>query len=239
MFDEIQTAYRKLEELDHLKTEFISIAAHELRAPLAVILTYAELLEAEATGQVQQHLSQVTDGALQLKSVIDEMISLREIDTGEAEVHITDVVISTCIDNALDNLRMLALGKQQNLVVDAPADLPVARGDERLVFMILSNLLSNAIKFTPDGGTITVTARADDEKVTITVHDTGKGIPQDELERIFERFYQVENSLRRRHGGIGLGLALAREMAKLVHGRIEVQSTVGQGSSFALVLPHG
>jgi signal transduction histidine kinase len=237
MFQEIQTAYQKLAELDHLKSEFISIAAHELRSPLAVVLTYAALLEAEATGKMRQHLGQVTLASMQLKSIIDEMISLREIDTGQAQVTLGEVVVAETVEHVLEDLRLLASRKHQDIQVQIPPDLPAARSDPRLVFLILSNLLSNAIKFTPEQGSITITAQSDDSRVIATIHDTGVGIPAAELERIFQRFYQVEDSLRRKHGGIGLGLAIAREMADLIGAQIEVASTEGEGSAFSLVLP--
>ena len=237
LFQEIQTAYKKLAELDHLKSEFISIAAHELRSPLAVVLTYAALLEAEATGQMRQHLGQVTQAGMQLKSIIDEMISLREIDTGEAQVTISNVIIAETVTGVLEDLGLLASRKHQQVQVQIPPDLPPARGDPRLVFLILSNLLSNAIKFTPEQGSITVTARSDEGRVVVAIHDTGVGIPEAELERIFQRFYQVEDSLRRKHGGIGLGLAIAREMADLIGAKIEVVSKEGEGSVFSLILP--
>ncbi len=237
MFREIQTAYDKLAELDHLKSEFIGIAAHELRAPLAIVLTYASLLEDEVTGQMRDHLEQVTDAALQLKSIIDEMISLHEIDSGEAEASQQQVSIAHAVEETLHNLALLASHKQQRIVVEIAPDLPAAHADERLVSLILNNLLSNAIKFTPDRGTITISACEDNDRILTSVRDTGIGIPAPELERIFERFYQVEGSLRRRHGGIGLGLSIAREMAQLMNGQIEVTSQEGKGSEFLLILP--
>jgi len=237
LFQEIQTAYQKLAELDHLKSEFISIAAHELRSPLAVVLTYAALLEAEATGQMRQHLGQVTLAAMQLKSIIDEMVSLREIDTGQAQVALSDVAIAETVARVLEDLNLLASRKHQHVDIQIPTDLPLARGDPRLVFLILSNLLSNAIKFTPEEGSITISAHSEEGRVVTTIRDTGVGIPEAELERIFQRFYQVEDSLRRKHGGIGLGLAIAREMANLVGGKIEVASKEGEGSAFSLSLP--
>lgn len=237
MFREIQTAYDKLSELDHLKSEFIGIAAHELRAPLTIVLTYAALLEDEVTGETREHLDQVTDAALQLKSIIDEMISLREIDTGQAEVALRPISIAQVVEAALANLAPLASSKRQRVAVEIAPDLPAALADERLVSLILNNLLSNAIKFTPDRGAITVSACADERHVSTSVRDTGIGIAPHELERIFERFYQVEGSLRRRHSGIGLGLPIAREMAELMHGQIEVSSLEGAGSEFMLILP--
>lgn len=237
LFREIQDAYQRLAELDRLKSEFISIASHELRSPLAVILAYAALLEEESTGAMREHLDQVVQAAMQLKSIIDEMVSLRRLDAQEARVVIVALDVESVVMSVLVELRPLAEGKRQRLVVDLPEGLPRVKADQQVLQLILGNLLSNAIKFTPEEGLIHISARSDDERVVISVRDTGIGIPEEELPRIFERFYQVGDSLRRRHGGIGLGLAIAREMAELIDGQISVASEVGRGSTFSLSLP--
>ena len=236
MFREIQDAYERLEELDRLKSEFISIASHELRAPLTVLLAYATLLEAQAPGSMREHLDQVVDSAMQLKTIIDDMISLQRIDTGETQMTLTDVDVTSALDRALDDLQPLANSKDQ--VIDVgPIPQGSVRADEQMLDLILSNLLSNAIKFTPEGGGISVRAEESEQEITIVFNDTGIGIPEDELKRIFDRFYQVEGALRREHGGIGLGLAIAREMVELMDGHIWAESAVGEGSTFYLSLP--
>jgi len=236
MFREIQDAYERLAELDYLKSEFINIAAHELRSPLAVVLAYATLLEEEATGPMREHLAQVVQAAMQLKSIIDEMVSLQRIDTGQEPIRMTDVDTAAVAAAALDELRLLAERRRHHVTLDFPPDLPTARADEQLLHLILGSLLSNALKFTPEEGSIRVSGNYDDDYVTIAVSDTGVGIAPEELDRIFQRFYQVEDSLRRKHGGIGLGLAIAREMAELIGGTIGVESEVSKGSTFYLTL---
>ncbi len=236
LFREIQEAYQRLSELDHLKGEFISIASHELRSPLAVVLAYATLLEEEAIGPMREHLGQVVQAAMQLKSIIDEMVSLRHIDTGEAQVHIAPVETAPVDGEGLYDLRLLSARKNQKIELDLE-DLPLVLADRQVYHLILSNLISNAIKFTPDEGRIRIAGQVDGGQIVIAISDTGVGIPEDELGRIFERFYQVEDSLRRQHGGIGLGLAIAREMAELIGGRIWAVSKVDCGSTFYLSLP--
>ncbi len=237
LFGEIQEAYRRLAELDYLKSEFISIAAHELRSPLAVVLSYATLLEEEAEGPMREHLRQIVQAATKLKRIVDEMVSLRQIDTGNIPVQIAPVDVAQVVRTVLEDLRLLAERKRQQVHVELPADLPPVQTDRQLLRIILNNLVSNAIKFTPEGGTIRLGAALAGQQLTISVADTGVGIPAEELERIFERFYQVEDSLRRTHGGIGLGLSVAREMAELLGGRIWAESQVGRGSTFFLALP--
>lgn len=236
LFREIQNAYDRLSELDHLKSEFLNIAAHELRSPLAVVLAYATLLEDETTGQMRQHLGQVVQASMQLKSIIDAMVSLQHIDTGQARVAMTDVDLAAAVADVLDDVQLLVHRKDLRVDVRLPEDTPPVWGDAQVVRLILGSLLSNAIKFTPPQGTIAVAAEEDGDRVAVHVTDTGIGIPEEEQERIFERFYQVEASLRRKHGGIGLGLAIAREMAGLIRGEITVDSEVEEGSTFSLRL---
>lgn len=237
LFQETQDAYRRLAELDHLKSEFISIAAHELRAPLAVLLAYAGILETEASGEMREYLAQVVDSAMQLKSIIDEMVSLQRIDSSQAQVKLTSVDVAQVVDAILGELGPLGDRKKLDITIDLPSDLGPVRADDQVLRLILSNLLSNAIKFTPEQGAVRISARVEEQSVIIAVSDTGIGIPKEELERIFDRFYQVEDSLRREHGGIGLGLAIAREMADLIDGRVWVESEVEHGSTFYVSLP--
>jgi len=236
LFAEIQTAYNRLTELDHLKSEFISIASHELRSPLAVVLSYATLLEDEAHGPMREHLGQVVQSAMQLKSIIDEMVSLRRIDTGNSQVEIVPLDLASVVERVLADLRLLAERKSQEVRIELDG-APAVRADAQVLHLILSNLISNAIKFTEERGLIHIYATEDDGEVTLAIRDTGIGIPAGELERIFHRFYQIEDSLRRTHEGIGLGLAIASEMAELISGHISVESEVGKGSIFYLRLP--
>jgi signal transduction histidine kinase len=237
LFQESQDAYRRLAELDHLKSEFISIASHELRTPLTVLLAYATLSEAEASGPIRDHLQKVHASAMQLKAIIDEMVSLRRIDTGEAQVHISDVAIAATVSDVVLEFAPMANQKGIELHTEIADERIIARADEQVVRLILSKLLSNAIKFTPLGGTVTILVHQEGERVILDVEDTGIGIPEEEMEQIFGRFYQIEDLLRREHGGIGLGLAIAREMAEMVGGTLSVKSRIGRGSTFSLSLP--
>ncbi len=237
LLQQIRDAYDRLAEIDHLKSEFISIAAHELRTPLAVILAYATLLEDEATGTVQEHLGQVVLAAMQLKSVIDEMVSLRRIDTGQQQVELSNVALGEVVGRVVDEMRPMIHQKAHHVTLDIPSGTPAARADEQVVSLILGNVVSNAIKFTPAEGWIHISAAEDTDTVTLCVRDSGVGIPEDQLERVFDRFYQVEASLRRRHGGIGLGLAIAREMAELIDARLWAESPPDGGAAFYLRLP--
>lgn len=241
LFRKIRDAYRELEKIDHLKSEFINIAAHELRTPLALILGYAGLLEDTLQGEANEYLQAIVQNGNRLRTIIDDMISLRTLELKQARLTRQSISLDETIAAAIRAFRPLAETKRIRLNQDVPADLGPIEADPQKVELILGNLLSNAIKFTPPGGVVTITVRASEEQareeVVVGVHDTGPGIPLPEREQIFARFYQVEESLTRAHNGIGLGLAIVRGMVELHGGRVWVESEVGQGSTFAFTIP--
>ncbi|MCD6385092.1 HAMP domain-containing histidine kinase [Candidatus Sumerlaeota bacterium] len=237
MFERIQKAYQQLAELDYLKSEFISIAAHELRTPLAIILAYSTLMKEEATEAIQEHLDIVVDAAMQLKSVIENMVDLSHLESGELELQPQPVRFSEIVELVLEGIRPLAEEKEHTISTEIPPDLPTIVADKQKLCVILSNLLSNAIKFTETGGQISIRAEVDGDALLVAVTDNGIGIPEKEQERIFDRFYQVESSLRREHKGIGLGLSIAKGMVELHGGTIWVESQPGSGSTFYFRIP--
>ena len=237
LFRQIQDAYQQLAELDHLKSEFISIAAHELRTPLAVVLAYVSLLEEEVSDPLRGHLRVVIEAATQLKSIIDDMLSLSHVEAGQARLHVTDVSICEVVASVLADVAPLMEGKQHTVETELPEDLPSVRADPEKLGLILANLMSNAIKFTPAGGHIEIAAEADGQDMVLSVKDDGIGIPEEAQDRVFDRFYQVEESLRREHGGIGLGLCIAKAMVELHGGSIWLDSVAGEGSTFYCRIP--
>lgn len=237
LFEEIQNAYRDLQKLDHMKSEFINIAAHELRTPLAVLLGYATLLQEEAEGKDQEQLDIIVRNAMRLRTLIDTMLNLRHLEMGKSQIKLERIILRHVIDEAVKDLSPLAQSKGQNIEVDLPDDFPPIIADQQKLTLVLVNLLSNAVKFTPDGGRITIKAKSNEHEVWVSVSDTGVGIPPEEREKIFERFYQVEDSLTRKEGGIGLGLSIVQGLVELCEGRIWVESEVGQGSTFTFTIP--
>ncbi|MGC8786324.1 MAG: sensor histidine kinase, partial [Anaerolineae bacterium] len=141
------------------------------------------------------------------------------------------------VSEVLEELGPLAASKEQSIVTAIAHDFPTIYVDGAKIKVVLRNLLSNAIKFTPSGGEIRITAEVDEPGIRIAVQDTGVGIPKEEWEWIFKPFYQLESSLHREHGGLGIGLALARSLVELHGGRIWVESEVGKGSTFYFTLP--
>jgi len=237
LFTRLQQAYERLAELDHRKSEFINLAAHELRSPLAAVITYASLLQEDSEGSTRDHLGVILEAAERLHRLLDDMLNLQELDARTILLQPRPVDLAEALNEALASLAHRVRAKEQVVTVDLPPDLPRVFADPRKLQIILLNLISNAIKFTPDRGCITVEAIAEDGEVMISVRDTGVGIPEADQERIFERFYQVADSLRREQGGLGLGLSIAKGLVELQGGRIWVQSKVGRGSTFTFTLP--
>jgi signal transduction histidine kinase len=234
---EIQKAYEELSELDQLKSEFVAIASHELQTPLTVILGYASFLKADVTGAASEQLDAVLQSALRLRSLINDMVNLRHIETGEAELELEQLSLNELVTAITAEFASLAEARKQNVSIKLASQPPMVEADRQKLYLVLANLLSNAIKFTPEGGRIQVAVEAKGNEVWVSVRDAGIGIPPREQERIFDRFYQVEPSLTRRFEGMGLGLSIAKGMVELHGGRIWVDSVEGMGSSFTFALP--
>ena len=233
----LQSAYKKLGELDQLKSDFIAIASHELRTPLGLVLGYASMLKDETGGAAAEKLNVVVQSALHLRELIEDMVNLRHLETGETALQLTIFDIQEWVQSVCADCDSLATAKRQTISIQLPPEPIQICADRAQITIVLNNLLTNAVKFTPDGGRIVVRADPCEGDVWFSVTDSGVGIPPADLERIFERFYQVEPHLTRRQGGMGLGLPIAKEMVQLHGGRIWAESVVGKGSRFTFTLP--
>jgi signal transduction histidine kinase len=237
MLAELQAAYDELNELDRMKSEFISIAAHELRTPLSLILGYATFLRADASGKAKEQVEVVLQSAMRLRSLIDDMVNLREVDSGEATLVIEPCTLQELVQTGIQEIGYIVEAKEQTISLALPEQPITVEADRDKMTLVMVNLLSNAVKFTGQGGRLGIQAGVKDESAWLTVWDTGVGISPDQLDRIFDRFYQVETSLMRRHEGIGLGLAIVEEMIELHHGQVRVESQEGKGSAFTITIP--
>jgi signal transduction histidine kinase len=237
LFQEIQRAYNELKKLDHMKSEFINIAAHELRTPLAILMGYATVMEEEASGTDQVRLNVITRNAMRLRALVDDMLNLSYLETGQAQLRLEEVDLGRLLHDAVSDMHTSAQEKSLSVEVCVPADFPPMVTDREKLDLVVMNLLSNAIKYTPEGGRIWLKAWVEGDKAVVAVRDSGIGIPAEARDKIFERFYQVGSSLTRQQGGPGLGLAIAKGMIELCRGRIWVESEVGQGSTFTFEVP--
>ncbi len=233
----LREANQRLSELDRLKSNFISIASHELRTPLMIVQGFASFLRQQASGDMTEELDMVLRGASKLQAIIDQMTNLNYLESGTLELKQEKFVLQTLLNEIGEEWQPLAAAKQQSLRFTMPAVPIFIRGDRGKINLAISNLLSNAVKFTPEKGHIEVQVIPHTARIEIAVVDDGIGIPKNELTRIFERFYQVEDHLTRHHGGLGLGLCIAKEVVEQHGGRIWAESVEGQGSRFRMILP--
>lgn len=236
--DDLAVALAQQEELDRLKGEFIQNVSHELRLPLALIRGYAEMLDEGELGELQpdqQHpVTVIARRSRMLSDLVEDITLILGAETRPPEW--SPIALGEMARTAVEEFRIRTNEMGLTLQSDI-ADVASVTGSLTYLRRVLDNLLNNAIKFTPEGGTITVSVRQEGEEVMLEVRDTGIGIPADQLTRIFDRFYQVDGSLRRRYGGVGLGLALVKELVELHNGRVMVESQLDVGSVFTVILP--
>jgi signal transduction histidine kinase len=235
LFEELEQANAELSELDQLKTDFIAIASHELRTPLSVILGYVSFLREEASPTMAEQFDSVLQAAVHLRSLIQDMLNLRYVDAGQTALGLEELDFVELVRGLNAEKDETAVAKQQTITVNLPNKPVLVWADEGMMEVIITNLLNNAVKFTPQGGQIEITLEQRGFEMWFTMEDSGVGIPQDQLDRIFKRFYQVESPLRRHHEGMGLGLSIAKELVELHNGRIWAEN-LSKGSKFTIAL---
>src|SRR5919204_3187771 len=230
----------RLERASRLKSEFLASVSHELRTPMNAIIGYTKLMldgiDGELSEQQAMDLRRVSTAADNLLMLINDLLDLAKIEAGRMEIHPEDTDLSLIASDVLELVRPAANAKQITVRSTLTADLPTAFVDPSKTRQILANLTSNAVKFTERGG-VTLDARAEGGWLTVSVRDTGIGIPHDALGYIFDEFRQVDSSTTRKYGGTGLGLAITRRLVELQGGRIWVESQLGKGSTFTFTLP--
>lgn len=232
----------ELSRANHLKDEFLATLSHELRNPLNVIVGYAEILLHEpAAGRlagVQQAAEVIRRNAVTQAQLVSDLLDLSRLQTGKLALHRQPVPLAPVVADAVETVRAEAAFRGISLVVEPAAEPLRAEGDPVRVQQILWNLLHNAVKFTPEGGRVTMRLERDGAEARLVVEDTGQGMEPGFLPDVFEMFRQADTGLSRRHGGLGIGLALVRQLAELHGGRVKAESEgVGQGSRFTVWLP--
>lgn len=238
----LEQVNHQLREATKAKDQFLAVMSHELRTPINAIMGYSDLLDLGVKGPLNDDqramLSRVRETSRHLLGLINEVLDLAKIGAGRMDLVLAELDVGEIVDRAAQQILPLASGKGLKLEVHGPStDREISvHADETRLTQIIVNLLSNAVKFTAQGG-VQVSYDVADGQTMIRVSDSGPGIPSDHLERIFEEFYQVEGGLSRASGGTGLGLAIARRFARLMDGDISVESEVGEGSTFTIVLP--
>jgi len=236
----LEKAYRELAEaeLGKMKATFLDVVAHELRTPLTSIKTYVELLKKERLGKLtdlqKEKLDIMSKNVDKLTNLINDMLQIPSIDAKELELRKEKFPAREMIDEVVNDCRELSDDKNQSVSIRVSKTLTV-QGDKNLLEKAIKNVIVNAIRYTPNRGEIKISARADGEKVHMKISDTGPGIPEDEIERIFDPFYTGDN----KNGGMGLGLSIVKNIVESHGGRVWAESKAGKGSTFHILLPGG
>jgi len=241
LFHEIDEKSRQLEIANKHKSDFLANMSHELRTPLNAIIGFSEVLIEKMFGEVNEkqldYLHDIHASGRHLLSLINDILDLSKIEAGRMELDVSDVSVPDTLSSAMTLVRERAQNHAIELALDVDPKIDVIQADERKVKQVVLNLLSNAVKFTPDGGSIAVRATLDTDHVAVAVRDTGIGIAPEDQDAVFEEFKQVGRDYTKKAEGTGLGLALTRRIVELHGGRIWLESTPGEGSTFTFTLP--
>lgn len=263
LYGELESAYKSLREFDRMKSEFIAIASHELRSPLSIVMGYAKMVRDRSEGEQRDYSQRVLDGAERIKTIVDDMMRLRDYDRRQTQLALEEVDLGQLVQQQFEQVASTAQQKQLQVELHLPEKTIITTLDPEKTLLVINNLVGNALKFTAGGGRVTVrleewsyaaiseavsqaapnsslrrlSSRLSPHWAVVRVSDTGIGVARDQQAKIFERFYQVANSLTREQGGVGLGLAIACELSTLQDGVVWVESEEGQGSVFSFALP--
>ena len=225
----------ELRRLERVRRDFVANVSHEFKTPLTAIQGFAETLLGGALDDKanrKRFVEIIREHARRLARLTDDLLKLSRIEAGRLDLESRPVSVAGLVNGCVETARLKAESRGLRIVVELPEGLPPVRGDAVQLDEVLQNLIDNALQYTPSGGRIDVTAYSNGHEVIFTVADTGIGIPESDLERIFERFYRVDAARSREAGGTGLGLSIARHIVDAHGGRIWVESAVGQGSRF-------
>jgi two-component system phosphate regulon sensor histidine kinase PhoR len=230
----------ELRRLEKVRQDFVANVSHELRTPISSIKGYAEtLLEGalDDKDHAKEFVSIIYQDSNRLASLINDLLDLSKIELGKMKIDFVPVDINPIIDRCLGVLKKTISEKSLSISTEIPSDLPKILADDKRIAQVVLNLLDNAVKYTPNGGAIKIVACPAEKYVQVDVSDTGPGIPEEDLPRIFERFYRVDKSHSRELGGTGLGLSIARHIVLVHQGQIFVHSKMNKGSTFSFTIP--
>jgi signal transduction histidine kinase len=233
----IQETRNEFAELDRMKSNFIAITSHELRTPLGLILGHATFLRETISPDHREPMDTIIRNATRLKEIIESLTEVDNYEAGVARIRQNSISIPSIIRDVVASFQDMAASKNITLQEDIRDEDLQVEADANKITVAVSNLIRNALTFTNTGGQVQVMAESVTGHVQVSVKDDGIGIPASDLGRIFDRFFQVESHLTRRHTGMGLGLSVAKSMIELHGGRIWVESVEGKGSTFSFLLP--
>jgi signal transduction histidine kinase len=244
----IESTNEELTRANRLKDEFLATMSHELRTPLNAVLGMTEILQEEMVGEINTEqrdaLKTIESSGNHLLSLINDILDLSMIESGHLKLSCTSTAIAQLCQSSIAFIQPQASQKQIQISVEIAPNLPNLMLDERRILQVLINLLNNAVKFTPESGNVSFAVtheptfkNTNQSSVRITVTDTGIGIATENLDKLFQRFVQIDSALNRKYEGTGLGLALVKRIVELHGGTVEVSSEFGKGSQFTVDLP--
>ena len=232
-----QDAYEELEELDRMKSDFVAITSHELRTPLGLILGHATYLSELISDDIKPQLDVIVRAAMSLKEIVDDLAKVNNFQTGQSRLRRRKININVLVEDIISIYADMAAEKNIKIKKSLPKQSEQIFGDAEKMGIALGHLIKNALTFCGEDGNVSVVVEAVPGYVKISIIDDGVGIPEKDLERIFERFFQVEGHMTRKPVGMGLGLSVAQMMVEIHGGRIGVESELGVGSTFSILLP--
>jgi len=231
----------RFKNLDRMKSEFIATVSHELRTPLTSINMAVDIMSQEVLGKINESqrdmLATAKDDCERLTKLVKELLDMSRLESGKYELKRERINLRSLVEEALKPLRLQFREKGIRLETEIPADTAEVPGDQRQLSWVVANLVSNALRYTPADGTVTVHSDLLSDSVRVSVKDSGRGIPPDAVEVIFDKFVQIKQSTDATPGSVGLGLAIAKEVVEAHGGKIWVESSVGRGSTFFFTIP--
>jgi signal transduction histidine kinase len=239
--DALKRANEELKNIDQMKSDFLSTISHELRTPLTAIKNSAQILLSGRTGEINDNqrnfLEVVERNITRLSGTVNDLLDLSKVEAGKMEFNFVEADLKPIVEHVASTFEPQADTSSVILTVECQEGLPAVYADAVRIEQVLCNLLSNAFKFTPEGGRVSVSCKALEEAVEVSVSDTGKGISKEDQEKIFDRFYQTGDTLTRTSEGTGLGLAITNMLVEAHNGKISLESEIGEGSRFSFTLP--
>jgi signal transduction histidine kinase len=238
--ENLLTSYQKLKEVDRLKGEFLANMSHELRTPLNSIIGFSGMLMQDPAGRLSREASEdlqiIYQNGRSLLGLIDSILDLSKIEAGKMELDLEEVDPVRLLDDVKAMSVGLIQGRPVSLFYQRPETEVRVMGDRNRLRQVFTNLVGNALKFT-EAGSVTIFTEAQEGRFRVGIKDTGIGMSQEEMGRLFQPFQQVDGSITRRFGGTGLGLAISQRFMGLMHGRITAESRKGEGSTFTVEMP--
>lgn len=237
MLEQARQSYTTMAELDKMRNDFIAITSHELRIPLGLVLGHASFLKEILDGEAKEQSETIEKAALRLKQIVEDLSKIELAQSGTAVLRTQYYDVAAQLRSLVEAHQARAEDAGIQLSSQIPGDPVYITADANKLFVAVDHLLKNALSFTNAGGVVQLSLLEHADTVEIQVADSGVGIPANDLPRVFDRFFQVEDHMTRRHGGMGLGLTITRTLVELQGGSVSAESMEGQGSRFTIHLP--